>query len=57
MRRLIAVLWVMYLSTLLVATAFGYYIADNQQHEADPSVWRCVQYVPGSADCAVLQRR
>lgn len=26
-------------------------------HEADPTVWRCAEYVPGSADCQVLVRR
>jgi hypothetical protein len=54
---IIILVWGTLLFIMLGAGTLGYMIADQREHEVDPSVWRCVQYVPGTADCQWLERR
>jgi hypothetical protein len=54
--RLIRRLFLLY-TVLAMLAGMVLHSCMPENHEADPSVWRCVQYVPGSADCEVMQRR
>jgi hypothetical protein len=54
---IVFILWGFIMFIMLSSGAIGYMIADQRKPKLDPDDWRCIQYVPGSADCQWLERR
>jgi hypothetical protein len=56
MRYLILALWLMLAIAGCSGVAVGY-VLGQANADYDHEVWRCVEYVPGAADCQTMVRR
>jgi hypothetical protein len=58
MNKIIAlVLWSWVIAGAMIGGIIGGLVwAFGHECQPDPTVWRCTEYVPGTADCQTLER-